>query len=329
MPKISVIIPVFNAEKFIERCLDSVLFQTLADIEIICIDDCSSDNSFNILKEYEVKNDRLKCYKNEQNIGQGLTRNRGIDVAQGEYIAFVDSDDWIESDMYQSLYEVSVLKKYDLICCNLIYDFPDGSSEAPRMPLLELIDSNFMINEGIAPSIKLFSSNSPCDKIYKREYIEKLKLRFVSERVFLYEDKLFNLTIFASNPTFFFVQKSFYHYMIRYGSTMTSYKKDFTEKYFVMHNKIKKLLSENNIMSDEVEQRFKISLFEITFTFCLNSLVYNQSLKGKFLEFSKIINDKRISSNIKEFSVKDIPLSSSKINKLVKLFCFLILKYLK
>jgi glycosyltransferase involved in cell wall biosynthesis len=327
-PKVSIIIPVYNASNFLERCLDSVLSQTLSDIEVICIDDCSSDNSFEILKDYVGKDSRIKFFKNEQNIGQGLTRNKGLDIAQGEYVAFVDCDDWIEPDMYEVLYSKTKIKKYDLICCNLVYDFPDGSSDAPVMPEEELITRDFLIFEGIAPSIKLFSSNSPCDKIYRREHIEKLNLRFESERVFMYEDKFFNLTFLVSNPTFCFIPTPFYHYVIRFGSTMTSYRKDFVKRYFVMDEKIKTLLVQHNVVSDETELRFKKSLFEITFAFCLNALVYNKSLKVKISEFWHLINNKRISSNAKFFTLNDIPTSSSKINRMVKSFCFLILKYL-
>lgn len=327
--KVSVIIPVFNAEDYLHRCLDSVLTQTLEDIELICIDDCSTDNSCLIIEEYAKKDHRIKIFKNTNNIGQGLTRNRGIEEAVGEYIAFVDSDDWIECEMYQSLYSKTIDNKYDLVCCNLVYDFPNGISEAPIMPPEEMMTREFMIVEGIAPSIKLFSPNSPCNKIYKREYIEKINLRFKSERVVLYEDKLFNITFLASNPNFYFSRKIFYHYMVRYGSTMNSYRSNFKERYFEMHNEIKNVLLKNEILSDEVELRFKKNLFEITFAFCLNTLSYNKSSKGKYLEFLEIINDKRISENSKEFNVEAIPVSSSKINKLVKLFCFIILKYLK
>jgi glycosyltransferase involved in cell wall biosynthesis len=327
--KVSIIIPVYNAECFLERCLDSVLSQTLSDIEVICIDDCSTDNSFKILNKYVQKDSRVKCFRNEKNIGQGLTRNIGLGIARGEYVAFVDCDDWIESDMYDVLYSKTNIQKYDLICCNLIYDFPTGISEAPKMPKTELITLKFLIEEAIAPKIRLFSPNSPCDKIYRRAYLEKLNLRFESERVFMYEDKFFNLAFLVSNPSFCFVPTVFYHYVIRYGSTMTSYRKEFKNRYFVMNNKIKNLFLENNFITEELELRFRQSLFEITFSFCLNALVYNKSFKGKLSEFWSLINDKRISVNTKYFSYKDIPVSSSKMNKLVKLICFFTLKYLR
>jgi len=327
--KISVIIPVFNAESYLKRCLDSVLNQTLQEIEVICIDDCSTDGSFEILQNFAKMDTRLIILRNAKNIGQGLTRNKGIDLSRGEYIAFVDCDDWIETDMYQTLYEKSNHEKYDLICCNLSFDFPDGTRGIPKMPSANVITQEFLINEALNSTIQFFSPNSPCDKIFKRESIERLQLRFESERVFLYEDKLFNLIFSASNPSFYFETKVFYHYMIRYGSTMTSYKKDFAQKYFLMDEKVKELLMNNNLLNDEQSKRLSKSLFEITFVLCLNALVYNKSVKGKIRDFYDLLCDKRISSNIKFFDLKDIPKSSSFINSLVKKICFLILKYTK
>lgn len=326
---ISVIVPVFNAENYLSRCLDSVLNQTLKDLEVICIDDCSSDNSYNILKSYAEIDSRIKLLKNEMNIGQGLTRNKGLDAAVGEYIAFVDCDDWIEREMYEVLYNRTIQKKYDLVCCNLIFDFPDGTKGIPKMPTADMISQGFLINESINPTIPFFSPNSPCDKIFRREQIEKLNLRFKSERLYLYEDKLFNLIFLTSNPSFYFEQKVFYHYMIRYGSTMTSYKKDLMHKYFLMDIEVRDILSKNNFLQSEQTYRLSKSLFDMTFVLCLNALVYNKSLKGKLDDFKELMTDKRISSNAKKFKLQDIPKSPSFVNKIVKGVFFLLLKYLR
>ncbi|KAF2081154.1 glycosyltransferase family 2 protein [Flavobacterium sharifuzzamanii] len=325
--KVSVIIPVYNAQNYLKKCLDSVLNQTLKDIEVICIDDCSSDGSYNILKDYSSKDSRLKYYRNDKNIGQGLTRNRGLDLVQGEFVAFVDCDDWIEPEMYEVLYSKNDIQKFDLVCCNLVSNFPNGFSGIPQMPSRDLITKDFLINEALSPSIEFFSPNSPCDKIYRKETIDKFNLRFESERKFLYEDKLFNLMFLSSNPSFYFEPKVFYHYMIRYGSTMTSYKENLVEKYFYMEERIVEVLNKNGCLHDEQRIRLKRSLFEMTFVFSLNALVYNKSIGGKLSSFRELINDKRVSSNAKLFKIGDIPKSNSRIKGLVKAMCFLILKY--
>lgn len=329
MPKVSVIIPVYNAENFLERCLDSVLSQTLFEIEVICIDDCSSDNSFGILEEYALKDTRLKCYRNKENIGQGLIRNKGLDLSSGEYISFVDCDDWLELTMFEVLYSKSSLKKYDIIFCNFICDFLGGETIIPDLSKVNSFTVDFLMLESIASTINLYSPNAPWGKLYRKEYLVEKNIRFESERVLMYEDKFFNLSLFVTKPSIYFETEAYYHYIIRLGSTMTSYRRDFVKRYFMMDKRIKTLFYENNIFSEEIEQRFKSSLFEISFSFCLNALVYNPSFKGKFYEFRSIINDKRISSNTKFFSLKNVPVSSSKTNGLVKSICFLILKYLR
>src|SRR5574344_1815827 len=103
MPKVSVIIPVYNTAKYLEKCLESVCNQTLSDLEIICINDCSPDNSLAVLNEYAQKDERIRVINFEENNGVSIARNRGIDEAQGEYIGFVDSDDYVDLDSYEKL----------------------------------------------------------------------------------------------------------------------------------------------------------------------------------------------------------------------------------
>jgi len=103
MPKVSVIIPVYNAEKFLHKCLDSLIAQTYQDFELICINDCSPDNSLSILREYEEKYpNQIVVIDNEKNIGQGLSRKKAIDICKGEYIAFIDSDDYVALDYLET-----------------------------------------------------------------------------------------------------------------------------------------------------------------------------------------------------------------------------------
>ena len=110
MPKISVIVPVYNVEKFLEKCLKSIIEQTFEDLEIICINDGSTDKSLSILNSYAAKDPRIKILS-QTNQGQSCARNAGLEIASGEYIGFVDSDDWIDLDFYEKLYNTA--KKYD------------------------------------------------------------------------------------------------------------------------------------------------------------------------------------------------------------------------
>lgn len=104
--KISVIVPVFNAEKYLKMCLNSLVSQTLKNIEIICIDDGSTDNSLAILDKFKSKDNRIKIIK-QKNYGVSMARNNGISEAQGEYIGFVDADDWVDKDFFEKLYNAA------------------------------------------------------------------------------------------------------------------------------------------------------------------------------------------------------------------------------
>lgn len=117
MPKVSVIIPVYNVEKYISRCLDSVLGQTLKDIEVICIDDCSTDNSLSVLRDYAQKDARLTVINLKKNKGAAYARNRGLEVAKGEFLGFVDPDDYIDSDYYEKLYNKAIEDNADMVKC--------------------------------------------------------------------------------------------------------------------------------------------------------------------------------------------------------------------
>ena len=117
MTKISIIVPVYNAEKYIGRCLHSLINQTLKDIEIIVIDDGSKDNTNKILQKYK---DRIKIIK-QKNSGVATARNKGLEIATGEYIYFVDSDDWIEKDTLEKLYSKAIDNNYDCVMCNFWY----------------------------------------------------------------------------------------------------------------------------------------------------------------------------------------------------------------
>ena len=119
MPKVSVIIPFNNVENYIEECLNSVLSQTLDDIEVILINDASTDRTLEIVEWYLQKDSRIKLININERKGQGFARNRGIEIATGEYIGFVDSDDFIESDMFECLYNSAKTNNTDISMCQV------------------------------------------------------------------------------------------------------------------------------------------------------------------------------------------------------------------
>lgn len=126
-PTISVIIPVYNAEKYLRRCIDSVLSQTFTDFELLLIDDGSKDKSGAICDEYAAKDSRVRVFHKE-NGGVSSARNMGLDNACGNYIAFVDADDWIDGNMYYEMFAAINESKSDIVCCDYLYEYENGDS---------------------------------------------------------------------------------------------------------------------------------------------------------------------------------------------------------
>jgi glycosyltransferase involved in cell wall biosynthesis len=129
-PKVSIIVPVYNAEKYLHKCVNSILAQTFTDFECILIDDCSNDNSPAICDEYSMKDDRIKSVHNRNNMGSSLSRKIGLEISTGGggYIQFIDSDDWIENDMIEKVYEKAVSGNYDIVYCDAYTNDESGAS---------------------------------------------------------------------------------------------------------------------------------------------------------------------------------------------------------
>ena len=131
MPKVSVIVPVYNAGLFIERCVRSLFEQTLEDIEYIFVDDCSPDNSMdillNVIEEYPHRKPNVTIMRHEVNTGQSGARKTGMHVAKGEYIIHCDADDWVDVDMYERMYRLAVEKDVEAVCCDIVLEC-DGFS---------------------------------------------------------------------------------------------------------------------------------------------------------------------------------------------------------
>lgn len=218
MPKVSVIIPVHNTEKYLTKCLESVYNQTLTDIEIICINDCSTDNSLGILQEYAENDRRIKLIDFKENKGAAAARNAGIDAAAGEYIGFVDSDDFIGLDFYEKLYKKAVETNSDVVKGN-IYDC-DQFGESPKLTFF--YDRNEKIRENKAYFCYGFTS-----AIYKLNLLQQHKIRF-PENISHFEDPYFSIQIAVYLNTISFVESARYFY-IRHLNSAVSTSKNFTK----------------------------------------------------------------------------------------------------
>lgn len=180
MVKISVLIPFYNVEEYIEKCLDTVINQTFKDIEIICIDDKSTDDSLKIVNEYALKDSRIKIYKNDENQGVAKTRNFALNLAKGKYIYFLDSDDFIELDTLEKLYNLAEEKSLDIIIFKLL-EFIEGGDNvyvknyySESRILLKTVPDKVFNYKDITPYLLMICVNLQ-GKLFKRELIQDIK----------------------------------------------------------------------------------------------------------------------------------------------------------
>lgn len=217
-PKISIIIPVYNVEKFLAECLDSCINQTLEDIEIICVDDASPDNSIKILEEYQQKDSRIKIFRQEENKKQGAARNKGLDVASGEYIWFVDSDDYIDTKACQILYDAIKEFDVDMLCFSALR-FSD-TGEKRQFIYDKYCHQGVQINKIYHPKTnwrELRFSNLnvvPWAYITKKSVIQNFRFR---EGVW-HEDTDFTPILLSSVGSFCYIPYTAYFYRVNQNS---------------------------------------------------------------------------------------------------------------
>ena len=234
MVKVSVIVPIYNAEKYLVQCLDSVVNQTLKDIEIILIDDGSTDGSAEICKKY--LSDSRVTYYHKENEGLAAARADGIARASGEYLGFVDSDDWIKPEMYEKMYNAAKSNDSDVVFCNC-QENADGHIFTPEMP--EGPYDRQAIKEKILPNSLAYIGKggskrairwSKCLRIYKRETLENHNIRF-DRRLRRSQDLqlTYEATLVAQN--YYYIAEPLYHNRVVLDSLSRGYTKNMWPLY--------------------------------------------------------------------------------------------------
>lgn len=219
--KVSVIIPVYNVEKYLEKCLNSILNQTLYDIEIIAVDDCSTDNSWKILEEYKNKfSKKMIIIRSAENGRQGTARNIGIKKANGKYIIFVDSDDWIKEDMIEKLYQCAENKQSDMVgVLGYVRSYSNGKQEEVLSERADKIKK--MLEKPFTDEQRnylLFSGIGVTQHIYKREFLIENQI-FFPEKL-SYEDNFFVPLCFALVKKYSVIDGAYYYYRENLDSTV-------------------------------------------------------------------------------------------------------------
>ena len=218
MPKISIILPIYNVELYLKECLNSLINQTLKDIEIICIDDKSTDNSLSILKEYANKDNRIIVLEQEINQGPGVARNRGIDIAKGDYIMFCDPDDWYELNACEICYDKISKGDNDIAFFSLNRYLDDTGELKPNTKRLMHFYKYFdldSINVDECPEYYI-PTMFPVTNIYSKNFLNKYNIRFGSS--YSYEDHIFIMSSLLHAKKFIAINNILYNYRIRNNS---------------------------------------------------------------------------------------------------------------
>lgn len=202
MEKVTLIVPVYNVEKYLDRCIGSLLKQTYADIEIICVNDCSPDNSQKILDKYE-RADKIKVIINSKNLGLGKSRERALKEATGSYIMFIDSDDYIANDYVEKYMSVMKSGKYDIVIGGYTRDI-DGNKKAHYVK-----QSDWSV----------LSYTIACAKMYKKSFLTDNDIGFIDIRCG--EDIFFSMELFVHNPRYYVMDDyaGYYYYFNRKSIT--------------------------------------------------------------------------------------------------------------
>ena len=215
-PLVSVVIPVYNAEKYIHKCIDGILSQTYHNTEIILVDDGSADNSLSICKEYAQKDSRIRVFSKE-NGGVSSARNMGMDEATGCYLMFLDSDDWLENDTIEKLVKSALDSSADVVVFEYSVDYPDGRSDVHRH---ENLKGNMTIQDAVYHTIA-GTNRFAWSKLYKREYVGNIRF---DETIHHGEDTLFACLVMAQCRSAYFLPEPLYRYVQSEGSaTRKSY----------------------------------------------------------------------------------------------------------
>ena len=306
MELISIIVPVYKAEKYLSECIDSVLNQTYENFELILVDDGSPDNSGKICDEYAEKDKRIKVIHKE-NGGVSSARNAGLDNAQGEYITFVDSDDIVDKQYIELMYNKLVEKSADLCFCH--FDrFDENTCEEYKETIPEHLIVDFKSDNFVDFASKFFNLKnnifgSSCRVLYKKSIVETIRF---NSKIKISEDLVFILNAIFNSKSICSISNVFYHYRINPTSASRTYKKFFLKSQMALQ---KELISLFNHFEEKISKKISEPYF------CLQC----------YYLFSNEIKFRKTNPNYKE-NIKEIRESELykffKLKSLIKLAKF-------
>ena len=275
---ISVIVPCFNVESYIKRCLDSLFSSSYKNIEVICVDDGSTDETFSILKKYSNTHQNMKLLHNESNKGVGYSRNLALDNSSGDYVMFCDSDDFYSPDMIYKMFNTIISKKVDLAVCdmNIINDSSINLSKFRNLNSAFLMDASLSDKMKVNNTVILKTNRVLWNKIFKKSIIDKYKIRF-PEELYMSEDACFFLEYLSCIKKVFFINEKLYTYCRRGDSVIG---KRFDKNFDSINDCVKA----HKFVIDFIKRnkiKTNLKVFEVSY---LNEVEYAINLMNELLE---------------------------------------------
>ncbi len=248
-PLLSIIVPVYNTADYIERCLDSLIFQSYKNIEIIIINDCSMDKSENVICKY-LTYSNVSYKKLDKNYGVGVVRQIGLNLAHGDLVAFIDSDDWVDLDFYEHLVDALINNSCDIAIGNVLSEWNNAMSSKPRYTItcnnvisgdfaLKLMSKYYFQNFYISPNLN--------NRVYRKKLL--LENDVCSDYARQAQDNYSSFVAFVNAKTVALVTQSHYHYFQRECSAIHSFSEKYINNYFDVLVHIKQYLNNQKIFS--------------------------------------------------------------------------------
>lgn len=318
MPLISVIVPIYNAEKYLPQCLDSILNQTYRNLEIVCVNDGSTDGSFSVLSEYAKRDSRI-IVKDKINGGVSKARNMGLDIITGEYVLFVDADDWLEPDTCEQAFDAMSECDCDVVLWSYVSERKGAQSFKQLFAgdrvfdegeCRDLLHRRFVgiIGEELAHP-ELADSLCPVwGKLYKRDLIADSGVRFTDlSEIGTYEDGLFNLEVFGFVKKAVYLDKCFYHYRRNNEDSATSrYNPNLFDQWQTLFGRMNKYIADNDlpkVYKDALYNRIAMSILGLG----LNIMSADVSCAQKMKMLKEVTLNPRYIKSYNQLSFQYLP----------------------
>ena len=317
-PLISIIIPVYNVEKYLADCLDSLVNQTMSDIEIICVNDGSKDNSLAILEDYAKREKRIVLL-NQPNSGVSVARNNALKQVRGEYYMFVDSDDWIDANACEVAYNCAIKENADCLMFSYVKEFGSHSivnhlfEKKYIVWNADEVKKNFHrrlfgpIGKELAKPQDMDIIVTPCMQLFRTDKYTRIPFIDIHE-VGTFEDGLYQMEVYNDCERFVYIDRPFYHYLkTNDGSITTRYKADLSEKFQhlwdIIENKIEKY-SLGKEYQEALSNRVALSMIGLG----LNEIKAQRGFAKSVLGGGNLLNISRIKESIKLLDISCMPI---------------------